>query len=169
MLYLVTEAAEENTKEIIGRPASLKAKCANCAGAVGIVSCVVPMLVSAIGIAAVGSSEMSGMSSGGAQAPTSATSNAGIAVFSQVIQFLSGFWGEVILAVSFALMAFGMWHGRRIRSMVLALVAALLLFIGMYVYFSIGLELAGSVMLVFAYSSVYSRRFANLAKLLNRR
>lgn len=43
-----------------------------------------------------GSSQMSGMSSGGAQAPTSATSNAGIAVFSQVIPFLSGFWGEVI-------------------------------------------------------------------------
>jgi hypothetical protein len=62
-------------------------------------------------------------------------------------------------------MAFGMWHGRRIRSTVLALVAALLLFIGMYVYFSIGLELAGSIMLVFAYSSVYSRSVAKLAKL----
>lgn len=157
--------AEENGEKELVRPVSLKAKCANCAGAVGIVSCVVPMVVSAIGIVAVGASQMSGMSSGGAQAPTSATSNASIAVFSQVIRFLSGFWGEVILAVSFGLMAFGMWHGRKKRSMILALVAALLLFIGMYVYFSIGLELAGSVILIFAYTSVYNRRFANLAKL----
>jgi hypothetical protein len=97
MLYLVRE---ENRKERISRPISLKAKCVNCAGAAGIVSCAVPMLISTIGIAAVGSSQMSGMSSGGAQAPASATSYAGIAVFSQVIPFLSGFWGDVILAVS---------------------------------------------------------------------
>ncbi|MCL4518653.1 MAG: hypothetical protein M1587_05575 [Thaumarchaeota archaeon] len=108
---------------------------------------------------------MAGMSGTASQAPASAASNAWDATFSQLIIFLSGFWGEVILIVSFALMAFGMWYGKKARPMILALIAASLLFIGMYVYFSIGLELAGSVILILAYTSVYNPRFAVLTKL----
>ena len=71
-----------------------------------------------------GSSQMAGMSGTASQAPASAASNAWDATFSQLIIFLSGFWGEVILIVSFALMAFGMWYGKKARPMILALIAA---------------------------------------------
>jgi len=142
----------------MGKNDSLKAKCANCAGAAGIASCVVPMLLSAIGVAAVGLSQ--GSMAGMGNTSGALTSSP----FLQLISFLSGPWGAVILAGSFALMVYGMWLGRKYRPLTLGLTAAVVLFVGMYSYFSVVLQLVGAALLVVAYLAAYSHSFASALK-----
>lgn len=137
-----------------------KAKCAGCAGAAGIAACTISMMLSGIGIAAVGLSTASGGMQGmGGQ--TSAI--AGSSPIIQAVAVLSGVWGEAILLGSFALMLFGMWSAKRTKPMALALIGAPVLFVGMYGYFLIGLQVMGIAVLALAYATAYSRRAATLA------
>lgn len=132
-----------------------KAKCASCAGAAGIAACTISMGLAAAGIVAVGfsSAGMAGMANQSANfAPNSP--------IAQVVSFLAGFWGEVILLLSFGLMAFGMWSARRIKPMILALIGAPILFVGMYAYFLVELQLAGMAFLTLAYAAAFNRRAA---------
>ncbi|MDG6908647.1 MAG: hypothetical protein JRN20_23010 [Nitrososphaerota archaeon] len=142
----------------------LNAKCATCASAVGIASCTVSMTLSAVGIATIGLAQNSGMGgmSGGSSGVVAGGSSA---LLPSLIVFLSGFWGEVILLASFVLMAYGMWSIKKIAVMFVALLGAVVLFVGMYAYFSIGLETMGSVVLILAYASACSRKAAAITRL----
>lgn len=143
---------------------SIAAKCANCAGAVGIASCMIPMFVSAVGIGSVVSvNGMSGMGAGSSAVSSSTTSPS---VLAQISSFFSGPDGEIVLLASFILMGFGMWYGRKLKPMAAGLAAAAIIFVGMFAYYSIVLEVLGSVIMVIAYLSVYSQRFANFVHLV---
>ncbi len=137
----------------------LRAKCATCAGGVGIAVCAIPMLLAAVGIAAVSASQNSAMTGMGS------LSAMGSPTLSRIVEFLSGFWGEVLLVVSYALMLVGMWFGGNRKPMVLAFFGAALLFEGMYGYFSAGVQLVGLVALSLAYAATYSNRIERFLKL----
>lgn len=83
------------------------------------------------------------------------------------VNFFSGVWGETILFISFGLMLYGMWSSGCNRKKLLPLSAAgaVILYVSMYAYFSLLLEIVGSIVLAIAYASAYSYRIATAVKL----
>lgn len=144
----------------MGDGRDLKARCANCAGGVGIALCTFFMLLGGVGVAAVGLSQGAGMADMG-----SSSSGTGSGLLSLTIGLFSGPLGEVILLASSGLLVAGMWLGRKVKPLALALIAALMLFVGMYSYFSIGMIVTGSAILIVAYAAAYNRRFSKFVKL----
>lgn len=141
----------------------VKAKCAGCAGAAGIAACTISMILSGAGIVAVGLST----ASGGMQGMGGQTTGVllGSSPLIQVIAVLSGICGEVILLGSFALMLFGMWSAKRTKPMILASVGAAILFVSMYGYFLIDLQVVGIAVLALAYATTYSPRAAAMVRM----
>lgn len=140
---------------------NLRVTCASCVGAVGIASCTIPMLLAAVGVVAIASSQASGM--------TGMTTHSDGSFLSDLVGFLSGAWGATILTLSFVLMAYGMWSVRKPRTMAIGLAAAVFLFSGMYLYPSVVLTVIGLIGVTLAYASAYSVRLANLGQLVARR
>jgi hypothetical protein len=143
-------------------------KCASCAGGIGICLCTIFMSLSVIGATAVGLSKNanSGNSMGGMGSMTTTNSAASIVSPNTIVNFFSGFWGEVILLVSFGLMLTGMWFTGKKKVMPLSIAGVVILYISMYVYYSIALEVVGVVMLALAYTSAYSYKVAKMIKLV---
>ncbi len=139
----------------------LRATCATCAGAVGIASCTIPMLLAAVGIVAVASSQAPGM--------TGMTTDSNGSFLSDLVRFLSGAWGATILTLSLVLMAYGIWSVRKPRTIAVALAAAVFLFSGMYLYPSVILAVIGLVGVTFAYASAYRVRLAKFVRPIARR
>lgn len=142
---------------------SKKSKCA-CAGAgIGMCLCTVFMSISMVGTTLVGASKnaysMAGM---GSMSDMTTTQPQNI-----FINFFSGIWGEIILLISFGIMFYGMWSGGGNRKKLLPLSAAgvIVLYVSMYAYFSLALEIVGSIVLAFAYASAYSNKIATTIKL----
>jgi len=83
------------------------------------------------------------------------------------VNFFSGVWGEVILLISFGIMFYGMWSsgGNRKKLLPISAVGVIILYVSMYGYFSLSLEIVGSIVLAFAYASAYSNRLATAIKL----
>jgi len=83
------------------------------------------------------------------------------------VNFFSGVWGETILLISFGLMFYGMWSSGSNRKKLLPLsaVGVVILYVSMYAYFSLALEIVGSIVLAIAYASTYSYRIATVVKL----
>jgi hypothetical protein len=90
---------------------------------------------------------------------------AGMATQNIVVSFFSGFWGEVILLVSFGAMFAGIWFSGNRKILPVSVVGAIILYVSMYAYFSTSLEIIGSVVLTFAFVSAYSNRVARTLKL----
>jgi hypothetical protein len=61
------------------------------------------------------------------------------------------FWGELILLISFGLMLAGTWFTGNRKVMPLSIAAMTILYISMYIYFSISLEIMGVSILSLAY------------------
>lgn len=141
----------------------LASNCACSASGIGICLCIVFMTISVAGTTLVGVSKnansMTGMDSMSDMATTQ-TQN----VF---VNFFSGVWGEVILLISFGLMFYGMWSsgGNRKKLLPLSVSGVIILYVSMYAYFSLVLEIIGSIVLAFAYTSAYSNRIATAIKL----
>ena len=130
----------------------LFAKCASCAGGVGVALCTVFMTLGAVGVIAIGavrSGSMTGMSL--------AQPIVNPSVPQQVALFFAGFWGEALLAVSFALMLLGFWLSGRKFAVYSAIPGIVILFFGMYIQFSIALEIVGAAFIVFAYAFAYGK------------
>lgn len=142
----------------------LASNCACSASGIGICLCIVFMTISVAGTTLVGVSKnansMIGMGSMSDMATTTQAQN----VF---VNFFSGVWGEVILLVSFGLMLYGMLSsgGNRKKLLPLSIAGAVILYVSMYAYFSLALEIVGSIVLGFAYASAYSSRIATVIKL----
>lgn len=83
-----------------------------------------------------------------------------------LVTFFSGFWGEVILIVSFSLMLLGMWFTGKGKIIPLAFSGVLVLYISMYSYNSVSLEIIGAIVLSFAYLSIYNYKVAKVIKLV---
>ncbi|MDE1766872.1 MAG: hypothetical protein KGI27_11470 [Thaumarchaeota archaeon] len=92
---------------------------------------------------------------------------AGMTTVSQniIVTFFSGFWGEVILLLSFGTMFAGIWFSGNRKILPVSVVGVITLYVSMYAYFSISLEIIGGIVLAFAYASAYSRRVARTLKL----
>jgi hypothetical protein len=143
-------------------------KCTSCAGGIGICICTIFMSLSVIGAAAVGLSKNanSGIGMEDMGNMTTTISPASLTFENIIINFFSGFWGEVILLVSLGLMLTGMWLTGKQKVMPLSIAGVVILYIGMYAYYSITLEVVGIVMLAIAYSSAYSYQVAKMIKLV---
>lgn len=142
-----------------------KSKCACSASGIGICLCTVFMGIGMAGAALVGVSK----NSNDMQGMVSATNSAASSTISQnvIVNFFSGFWGEVILLISFGLMFYGMWSsgGNRKKLIPLSAAGAVILYASMYAYFSLALEIVGAIVLTVTYVSVYNYRIAAAIKL----
>lgn len=141
-----------------------KSKCACSASGIGICLCTVFMSISMVGAALVVVSKNSNDMQGMASATNSVASTTSQNV---IVNFFSGFWGEVILLISFGLMFYGMWSsgGNRKKLIPLSAAGAVILYVGMYAYFSLTLVIVGAIVLAVAYASVYSYRIASGVRL----
>lgn len=155
-----------------------KSKCA-CAGAgIGICLCIVFMSISMVGVAVISVSKnaaksavdnmtsMSGMSSANGMAgmKNATASMASMQMGSTgnpIVDFFGGFWGQVILLISFGAMIVGIWTSGSSKKLVpIAAAGAVILYASMYAYVSIPLEILGSIVIGFAYISAFSQRIA---------
>jgi len=143
-------------------------KCVCCAGGIGIYLCIIFMSLGVIGATAVSLSKNanSGNNMGDMASMSTTNSAASSASHNTIITFFSGFWGEVILLVSFGLMLAGMWFTGKKKVMPLSIAGVVILYISMYAYYSIALEVVGAVMLAIAYTSAYSYKVAKMIKLV---
>jgi hypothetical protein len=82
-----------------------------------------------------------------------------------IVTFFSGFWGEVILLLSFGAMFAGIWFSGNRKILPISVVGAIILYVTMYAYFSISLEIIGGIVLAFAFASAYSDTVARTLKL----
>ncbi len=83
-----------------------------------------------------------------------------------IVTFFSGFWGEVILLLSFGAMFSGMWFSGNRKILPISVVGAIMLYVSMYAYFSISLEIIGGMVLAFAFISTFSDKLARTLKLV---
>lgn len=58
-----------------------------------------------------------------------------------IIAFFSGLWGEVILIISFVSMNVGIWFSNNRKIVPFSIVASIILYVSMYLYYSIPLEI----------------------------
>jgi hypothetical protein len=153
---------------------NLKSKCACYAGGIGICLCIIFMSFGIIGVTTVGVSkysnnnsqragDMGGMSSIMTAMPTTTTTTNNPQ--DVIISFFSGFWGEVILLFSFVSMNIGMWFSSNKKAIVVSIVASIVLYVSMYVYYSIALEIIGLVVMFFAYVVAFNYKVAKVVKL----
>lgn len=156
---------------------SKKSKCA-CAGAgIGICLCTVFMSISMVGAAVVSVSKnaaksaavnmagMNGMPSSNMASMKNASATISSMQMSStgnpIIDFFGGFWGEVILLISFGAMITGIWTSGSSKKLIpIAAGGAAILYASMYAYASIPLEILGSIVIGFAYLSSFSERVA---------
>jgi len=75
-------------------------------------------------------------------------------------------WGEAILIVSFSLMLIGMWFTGKKKIIPVAFSGVVILYISMYVYYSVSLEIIGAIVLCFAYLTIYNSRVSKVVKLV---
>ena len=60
-----------------------------------------------------------------------------------IVNILSGFWGQVILLLSFGIMLARIWFIGSKKIMVIVITGVIVLYISMYKYYSINLEIIG--------------------------
>jgi hypothetical protein len=157
-----------------------KSRCACSAGGIGICLCVIFMSLAVAGTTAVGilknadvggttngMSSMSSMSSTKSSEDAANTNNSSLGPQNIVVNFFSGFWGQVILLLSFGAMFGGIWFGdisSRKFLLPITVVGAAVLYVSMYNYYSIALEIIGVSVLAFVYASIFSHRIAKMVK-----
>lgn len=139
----------------------LASNCACSASGIGICLCIVFMTISVAGTTLVGVSKNANSMTGMGMSDMATTSQ------NVFVNFFSGAWGEVILLISFGLMFYGMWSsgGNRKKLLPLSVAGVIILYVSMYAYFSLALEIIGSIVLAFAYASAYSNKIATAIKL----
>jgi hypothetical protein len=162
---------------------NFKSKCACSAGAIGICLCIIFMSIGAIGITLAGISKnseniqgeegsmggmsnMSDMSGMSAMTSMNTTTASNSSFQSMVMSFFMGFWGEVTLLFSFLFMILGMWFSNNKKIVPVSILASIILYISMYAYYSIPLEIAGLIIMVFAYVTAFNQRARKACKLV---
>ena len=84
-----------------------------------------------------------------------------------IIDFFGGFWGEIILLISFGAMIVGIWTSGSSKKLVpIAVAGAVILYSSMYIYTSIPLEILGSIVVGFTYLSAFNQRVAQRIRVL---
>lgn len=82
-----------------------------------------------------------------------------------ILAFFASQWGDALLVVSSASMLFGIWFSGKMKLIPLAVSGIVIMFIGMYSYYSIVLQIIGAAIMGFAHLSNYSYRVSELLKI----
>lgn len=138
---------------------NFQSKCACSAAGVGICLCIIFMSI------AIGGTAVIGISKGASNMGNMGSMSADMVQQNYIISFFSGFWGEVILLISYGLMFFGIWSSGNKRVLPVAIVGTTILYVSMYTYFSTSLEIAGSIVVAFSFALAFSDKLAKKIKL----
>ncbi|MGI0008303.1 MAG: hypothetical protein ACRD92_01640 [Nitrosopumilaceae archaeon] len=139
-----------------------KCTCACYAGFVGLGLCTIMMIFSMVGVAAVSLSRNSNTDV--MDAMSSINTNTSISQ-NVILDFFEGVGGEIVFLASFCSMFLGMWYSGRRKLMPLTIVSAVILYISMYPYYSIGLQIVGTIIMAITHTSTYSYKVAKMLKL----
>lgn len=140
-----------------------KCTCACYAGFVGMGICTMLMIFSMGGVAAVSLSKNSNTD----VMDVMFYVNTNTSAISQniILGFFEGIGGEIVFLASFSSMFLGMWYSGKRKLMPLAIVSAVILYISMYPYYSIELQIVGAIIMAVTHASSYSYKVAKTLKL----
>ncbi|MHB8603081.1 MAG: hypothetical protein ACYC6W_11960 [Nitrosotalea sp.] len=130
-----------------------------CAGVFGISLCTILMIISMGGSFAAAFSKDSSMQNMDSM-NTSGQKNSNI-----ILAFFSSQWGDALLVASSASMLLGIWFSGKIKLMPLAVSGIAIMFIGMYSYYSISLQIVGAAIMGFAHLSNYNYKVSKLLRI----
>ena len=82
-----------------------------------------------------------------------------------ILAFFGSQWGDALLVVSSASMLLGIWFSGKMKLMPLAVSGIAIMFIGMYSYYSISLQIVGAAIMGFAHLSNYNYRVSKLLRI----
>ncbi len=82
-----------------------------------------------------------------------------------ILAFFSSQWGDALLVASSASMLLGIWFSGKMKLIPLAVVGIVIMFIGMYWYYSISLQIVGAAIMGFAHLSNYNYRVSKLLRI----
>ena len=82
-----------------------------------------------------------------------------------VLAFFNSQWGDVLLVASSSSMLLGIWFSRKTKLIPIAVAGIAVMFIGMYSYYSIVLQVTGAAIMGFAHLSNYNYRVSKLLKI----
>lgn len=140
---------------------NLKCACACYAGFVGMGLCTILMIFSMGGVAAVSLAKNSNTE----VIDTMPYMNTSPISQNIILGFFEGIGGEIVFLASFGSMFLGMWHSGKRKLVPLAIVSAVILYISMYPYYSIGLQIIGTIIMAITHMSAYSYKVAKKLKL----
>ncbi len=130
-----------------------------CAGVFRISLCTILMIISMGGSFAAAFSKDSSMQSMDSMDTNSQKNN------NVVLAFFSSQWGDALLVASSASMLLGIWFSGKIMLIPLAVAGIAIMFIGMYWYYSISLQITGAAIMGFAHLSNYNYKVSKLLKI----
>lgn len=82
-----------------------------------------------------------------------------------ILTFFSSMWGDALLVISSALMLLGILFSRKTKLIPLAVSGILIMFSGMYLYYSLGLQIIGASIMGFAHLSNYNYKVSKMLKI----
>ena len=140
---------------------SARTKAICCTGIFGISLCTILMSVSMGGSFAVAFSKDSDVQMSNSMSLIDMHSHKDSNV---ILAFFDSPWGDALLVASSGAMLLGIWFGGKSKLIPLAISGIAIMFIGMYSYYSINLQIIGAAIMGFAHLSNYNYR---ISKLLN--
>ncbi|HEU5220884.1 MAG TPA: hypothetical protein VFU58_02375 [Candidatus Nitrosotalea sp.] len=136
-----------------------KTKAVCCVGVFGISLCTILMSISMGGSFAAAFSKDSGIQS------TNSMNMEGQKNDNIVLAFFSSQWGDALLVASSASMLLGIWFSGKMKLIPLAVLGIVLMFVGMYWYYSISLQITGAAIMGFAHLSNYNYKISKLLRI----
>ena len=136
-----------------------RSKAICCVGVFGISLCTILMSISMGGSFAAAFSKDSSVQSMGSMSMNDQKNN------NIVLAFFNSQWGDALLVASSASMLLGIWFSGKVKLIPLAVSGIVLMFIGMYWYYSISLQITGAAIMGFAHLSNYNYRVSKLLRI----
>ena len=140
---------------------SARTKAICCTGIFGISLCTILMSVSMGGSFAVAFSKDSKVQMGDSMSLITMNNHKDS---NAILAFFDSQWGDALLAASSGSMLLGIWFSGKSKLIPLAISGIAIMFIGMYSYYSISLQIIGAAIMGFSHLSNYSYK---ISKLLN--
>lgn len=82
-----------------------------------------------------------------------------------VLAFFNSQWGDALLVISSGLMLLGIWFSGKKKLIPLAVTGIVIMFVGMYSYYSIILQAIGATIMGFTHLSNYNAGISKLLKI----
>ncbi|MDE1845309.1 MAG: hypothetical protein KGI10_08290 [Thaumarchaeota archaeon] len=130
-----------------------------CVGVFGISLCTILMIISMGGSFAAAFSKDSSVQSMDSMNMNGQKNN------NIILAFFSSQWGDALLVASSASMLLGIWFSGKMKLIPLAVSGIAVMFIGMYLYYSISLQIAGAAIMGFAHLSNYNYKVSKLLRI----